>query len=280
MNKINHSKYRNTGIIFEMLVRQLTNESLTNKDPKAITLIKKYFTKSELSKENKLYQTIIQSNQLNESKADTILNTVNDLYKKLDKNKLNKEKFNLIREIKDNYNIDEFFKTSINNYKSLASIYTLLESNNVDNVNPQIIINSKLNLIDYLTENKLPQDSMVYDELSKINKGERFLIYKLMVENFNKKYSDLDKEQRIILREYITNNSDQTKLKSIIDKKFIDVKKSLNENISKIEDQITRIKTEETLKMIDPILESKKFKDDYIITLFQYQELNKELSLI
>lgn len=280
MNKINHSKYRNTGIIFEMLVRQLTNESLTNKDPKAIGLIKKYFTKTELAKENKLYQTIIQSNQLNESKAESVLNTINDLYKRLDQKQLNKEKYNLIREIKENYDIEEFFKTSIHNYKSLASIYTLLESNNVKNVNPQFLINSKLNLIDYLTENKITQDSPVYNELSKMEKGERFLVYKLMVENFNKKYSDLDKEQREVLREYITNNADQVKLKSIIDRKFINVKKTLKENISKIQDQVTRIKTEETIKMIDPILESKKMKDDYIITLFQYQELNKELSLL
>lgn len=280
MNKINHSKYKNTGIIFEMLIRQLTTESLNSKDQKAVGLIKKYFNKTELSKENKLYQTIIQSNTLNESKAELVINTVMELYKKLDKNKLNYEKYNLIKEIKNNYNIDDFFKTSINNYKSLASIYTLLESNNIDNVNPQFIINSKLNLIEYLTEDKLPQDSPIYNELSKLEKGERFLVYKLMVENFNKKYDELDRDQKELLKEYINNIADPSKLKSIIDNKLLKLKKSLSENSLKVEDQVTKIKIEETIKMINPILESKKMKDDYIVTLFQYQELNKELSLL
>ena len=280
MNKINHSKYKNTGIIFEMLVRQLTNESLTNQNPKAIGLIKKYFSKTELAKENKLYQTIIQSNQLNESKAESTINTVIELNKKLDKKQLNKEKFNLIKEIKNNYDIDEFFKSSISNYKALASIYTLLESNSINNINPSLIINSRLNIKDYLTENKIPQDSPIYDELSKMDKGERFLVYKLMVENFNKKYLNLDKDQKEILREYINNIQNPNKLKLIVNKKLRQLKESLSKNTSKITDQITRIKTEETVKMIDPILESKKMKDDYIIALFHYQELNKELSVL
>ena len=280
MNNLKHSKYRNTGIIFEMLVRQLTNESLTNQEPKAINIIKKYFTKTELAKENKLYQTIIQSEQLNESKSETTINIIIELNKKLDKIKLNKEKFNLIKEIKNNYNIDEFFKISINNYKALASIYTLLESNSIDNINPSIIINSVSNIKEYLTENKIPQDSSIYNDLSKMDKGERFLVYKLMVENFNKKYSDLDKNQKEILREYIDNISNPSKLKLIINNKLKSLKESLLKNSSKITDQITKIKTEETIKMIDPIIESKKFKDDYIIALFHYQELNKELSIL
>jgi hypothetical protein len=280
MNKINHSKYRNTGIIFEMLVRQLTNESLINHDTKAIGIIKKYFSKTELAKENKLYQTIIQSNNLNESKAETTINTIIDLNKKLDRKQLNREKFNLIKEIKNSYDIDEFFKSSISNYKALASIYTLFESNYIDNINPKLIINSRSNIKEYLIENQIPQNSSIYNELSKMDKGERFLVYKLMVESFNKKYLDLDKDQKQILREYINNINNPNRLKLIIDKKLRNLKESLSKNTSKITDQITRIKTEETVKMIDPILESKKMKDDYIIALFNYQELNKELSIL
>jgi hypothetical protein len=278
MNKVNHSKYKNTGIIFEMLVRQLTNESLTNQDPKAIGLIKKYFTKTELAKENKLYQTIIQSESLNESKAETTINTVVELNKKLNRKQISKDKFNLIKEIKSNYDIDNFFKSSIGNYKALASVYTLLESNYIDDINPTVIINSKINIKEYLTENKIPQDSPIYNELSKMEKGERFLVYKLMVENFNKKYIDLDKEQKNILREYINNVSDPQKIKSIINSNLIKLKEQLLKNIDKVTEQITKIKIEETIKMIDPILESNKMKDDYLIALFNYQELNKELS--
>lgn len=275
---IRHSKYKNSGIIFEMLVRQLTNEAMANKDSKAISIIKKYYTKTELAKENKLYQTIIQTNGLNEHKAETIINTVSELSKRLDRKKLNKEKYNLIKEIKDNYDLEEFFKTSITNYKPLASIYTIIESNFIDDPNPQTIINSKLNIIEYLTETKQIQESQIYTELSQMEKGERFLVYKVMVENFNTKYDSLDKEQKETLKEYINNISEPTKLKNFIDDKFNLLKISLSEMLIKIEDQVTKIKIEETIKMIDPILESKKMKDDYIISLFQYQELNKELT--
>lgn len=275
---IKHSKYRNTGIIFEMLVRQLTNETISNKEPKAINIIKKYFTKTELAKENKLYQTIIQSNNLSESKAEVIIGTVCDLSKKLDRSKINKEKYNLIKEIKNNYELESFFKTSINNYKSMASIFTLIESTINDNPNPNTIINSKLNLLEHLTENKIAEETQIYKDLSTMEKGERFLVYKVMIESFNNKYDNLDSAQKLILKEYINNISDTVKLKKFVDNQFSQLQNSLREHLSKIDDQITKIKIEETIKMIDPIIESKKMKDDYIVSLFQYQELNKELS--
>lgn len=275
---IKHSKYRNTGIIFEMLVRQLTNETISNKEPKAINIIKKYFTKTELAKENKLYQTIIQSNNLSESKAEVIIGTVCDLSKKLDRSKINKEKYNLIKEIKNNYELESFFKTSINNYKSMASIFTLIESTVSENPNPNTIINSKLNLLEHLTENKIAEETQIYKDLSTMEKGERFLVYKVMIESFNNKYDNLDSAQKLILKEYINNISDTVKLKKFVDNQFTQLQNSLREHLSKIDDQITKIKIEETIKMIDPIIESKKMKDDYIVSLFQYQELNKELS--
>jgi len=275
---IKHSKYRNTGIIFEMLVRQLTNETISNKEPKAINIIKKYFTKTELAKENKLYQTIIQSNNLSESKAEVIIGTVCDLSKKLDRSKINKEKYNLIKEIKNNYELESFFKTSINNYKSMASIFTLIESTINENPNPNTIINSKLNLLEHLTENKIAEETQIYKDLSTMEKGERFLVYKVMIESFNSKYDNLDSAQKLILKEYINNISDTVKLKEFVDNQFSQLQNSLREHLSKIDDQITKIKIEETIKMIDPIIESKKMKDDYIVSLFQYQELNKELS--
>lgn len=278
MNKLPHSKYKNTGIIFELLVRQLTNETISNNEPKAINLLKKYFTKSELAKENKLYQTLVQSQNLTESHAGVIINTIQDLYKNIDISKLGREKYNLIKEIKDNYNIDSFFKSTVSDYKYLASIYTLLESNNHKSLNPAIIINSKNNIIDYLTENKISDENEIYNEFSKMERGERFLVYKLMIESFNDKYDDLDADKKAILKEYIYNISDSDKLKSYIDDKFIIVKENLSKELNKIDDQVTKIKIQEVIKMIDPILESRRMKDEYISTLFQFQELNQEIS--
>lgn len=277
MANINHSKVKNTGLIFEMLVRQITTESLSGKDSKSVDLIKKYFNKTELAKENKLYQTIIQSISLNESKANLVLNTIIELATKLNREKLNKEKYNLIKEIKNNYDISTFFKTNIDNYKTLASIYTLIESNFIDNPNPSQLISSKSTIIEHICKETPNLDDFIVNELSNLNKGERFLVYKLMVENFNKKYNNFSPLQKFILREYINNINEPDKLKNIINENFQIIKKKLTNNKSFIDNKITSIKLDEVIKMIDGIMESKKFNDEHLISLFQYDELNNEM---
>ena len=153
-------------------------------------------------------------------------------------------------------------------------------SNFVQNPDPKIIINSKNNLSEYLTSNSEEKNTEVYDELSKLEKGERFLVYKMMLENFNKKYNFLDSTQKDILRNYINNISNSVFLKEYVDKNLIKIKSSLEKNLNRIDDQVTKIKLQETINLIEPVLKSSKMKDDYIITLMQYHELNKELSVL
>jgi len=278
MNKVSHSKYKNSGILFELLVRKITNETITNQDSQAINILKKYFTNTEISKENRLYQTLLKTQNLSENRADIIINTIQELSSRLDRKKLIKEKYNLIKEIKAHYDIDDFFKASIDNYKTLASIYVLIESNFIQNPNPEIIISSKINLVEYLVESTVEKETQIYQELSHLDKGERFLVYKVMLEKFNDKYDGLDVEQKSVLKTYINNISNTVVLKEFIDKKFIALKKLLIANNKKIDDQVTNIKVNEIISLINPILESKKMKDDYVITLLQYIELNKEIS--
>ena len=278
MNKIPHSKYRNTAILFELLIRKITSEMISENNSQAINILKKYFTGTEIAKENRLYQTLLKNQNLTESKSNTIIETISKLSSKLDRKKLSKEKYNLIKEIKASYDIEDFFKASIDNYKTLASVYTLIESNFVEDPHPSIIINAKTNLLEYLVESTTPKETQIYQELSQMDKGDRFLIYKVMLENFNKKYHDLGEEQKIILKTYVNNISNSPSLKEFINKKFTSLKKSLIENSNRIEDQVIKIKVNEIINFINPILESKKMKDDYVISLLQYIELNEEIS--
>jgi hypothetical protein len=183
--KIKHNKYKNTGILFELLVRKITSDTMSNSNSKAATLVKKYFTKSELANENKLYQTINNSTSLSEGKAETVISTVLELSRKLDRDKLAKEKYNLIKEIKDNFDINDFFQAKIKNYKLLASTYTLFESINVKGFgNPEVIINSKVNILrihHIITQIlKYPLTPLV-EELMGLDKGTRALAYKIML---------------------------------------------------------------------------------------------------
>lgn len=277
MKKISHSKYKNTGLIFEILVRKLTNESISKNSPISLNIIKKFFVNSELQKENKLYQLVSQNNNLSESKSKIILNTIYEINNKLDQNKLNKEKYNLIKEIKNQYNIDSFFQTNIPQYKTLASIYTVLESLKYDNPNVDQIIESKSTILEHLTSK--PITSEIYKEMSKLDKGERSLVYKLMVEKFNEKFVQLNNSQKLILKEYISSMSNNdSKFTSLVVKEFKNTKKSILENLNQITSDVVKIKINNILSYIDPILESTKITDDNLIMLFQFQELNEELS--
>ena len=146
--KIKHSKYKNTGILFELLVRQATSDTLKGTDSPAIDLIKKFFVKSELGREYKLYESVLKSKVLTEGRANTIISTILEASKKLNRTSLRKEKYNLIAEIKNNYDISSFFNAQVKNYKQLASLYTLIESyNNPKIVDTEQVINNKVTIL-------------------------------------------------------------------------------------------------------------------------------------
>ena len=281
--KIKHNKYKNTGILFELLVRKITSDTMSNGNSKAATLVKKYFTKSELANENKLYQTINNSTSLSEGKAETVISTVLELSRKLDRDKLAKEKYNLIKEIKDNFDINDFFQAKIKNYKVLASTYTLFESINVKGFgNPEVIINSKVNILEYITSSPDTKISLtpLVEELMGLDKGTRALAYKIMLEKYNEKFDGLNTEQKEILKEYIHSATDAPKLKEFLNNKFTKISESLKKNVSKVTDPALQIKIKEVINLIDPIVENKKFRDEHMVALLQYVELSQEIELV
>ena len=280
--KVKHSKFKNTGILFELLVRQITADSMVNQNSKALGLIKKYFISSEMAKENKLYQSLVNSEQLNEQKANIVISTVLELSSKIDRTKLNKEKFNLIREIKSAYDFQDFFKAKINNYKTLASIYVLFESYTDKKFkNPETIISSKINILEHLTKSNAAANlSPIVEEFLQQDKASRVLVQKVMLEKFNKKFAKLTDEQKEVLREYIQSVSDSTKLKKFLDEKFKQVRLDLLGLQKSIDEPVTKIKVQEVITLINPILESKKIKDEQVSALHQYQELVNELKRV
>ena len=281
--KIKHNKYKNTGILFELLVRKITADTLSSGNSKAAALVKKYFTKSELANENKLYQTINNSISLSEGKAETILSTVLDQSRKLDGEKLAKEKYNLIREIKENFDMNDFFGAKIKSYKLLASTYVLLESySDKKFANPESIITSKITILEHITSHPDTKMSLspLVEELMSLDKGTRALTYKIMLEKYNTKFDGLSTEQKEVLKEYIHSASDAPKLKEFLNTKFKGISAVLKENVGKIEEPALKIKIQEVINLIDPILETRKMKDDHLVALLQYLDLSKEIAIV
>jgi len=277
---IKHSKYRNTGVLFELLVRQTTSDLIKNQDSKAVKILKKYFTNTELGKEYTLYNTVISSPKLSEVKADMLVTTLVEQYKKLDRSKVDKLKYNLIKEIKANYDIDEFFKAKVENYKTYASVYTIFESQHSDKVDVKQVVVNKINLLEQLTAksldaSKAPQS--LIQEFMKEDKDIRLLAYKILVEKFNDKYKNFSDRQKAILKEYITNVSDTKNLREYLNNQLHSIKKELSELKETSKDQVTKIKLEEVLKFIKPLKEGHTIKDEVITGILQYCDLIDEL---
>jgi len=285
MKNIKHSKFKNTGFIFELLVRQITSEIMSGKTTsKAEKILKEFFSsKKELSKELKLYQYLINEKYNSESKAEKFVETVCEARKRLDEQKITKEKYNLIKQIKETYNIDEFTKSPISNYKSLASIYKIFEASiSKESFEPKDIVNSKFtiveNMINSSIENKDKKvNDRVFEEYKKQDEEVRMLSYKMLVENFNKKYNNLSEEQKRLLKEYINNINNTGKLKEYVTNEVNSLSEGLKQIGSKVSDKVTKIKLAETISNIKKIKSVKKLKESHLSALMMSYELLKEL---
>ena len=281
--RIKHNKFRNTGVLFELLVRQIASDTLANTDSKAVKIVKKYFHNSEVAKEHKLYHTILTAPRLSEGKAEALVNTTVDLAKKLNKETLLKEKYNLIKEVKKHYNLESFFKSKVNNYKALAAAYTLFEAA-MDNkfVEPKQLVLNKLTLMEHITKKQLVEnkENEVEQALAKEDKNVRLLAYKMLIEKFNTKYSTLSNRQKLVLKEFINNISNPEHLKTYINENLNKVKTELTDLVSKVDDKTTQIKLNEVITLIKPISAKSSVKDEHLVTLLQYQQLAEEIKKV
>lgn len=280
---VKHSKFKNTGILFELLVRQITADTLSGNDSKATNILKKYFNKTELGREYKLYESLLKRTNLTEGKADIIINSVLESSKQLNKSALKRQKYNLIKEIKEHYNLEEFFKTKLPNYKAHAALYTLIEAHDNKSVSTEQVITNKLAILEHLTfavkkENK-PDELM--EEFSKYDNDTRILTYRILLDKFNNKYADFSDSKKSILKEFINSVDNPTKLKDFYNIKIQEIKKSLIVLNKTTKNPVTKIKLDETVKNVLVSLEKNdKINNDHIVNLLQYCDLLEELKQV
>jgi hypothetical protein len=283
MKKIKHSKFKNTGILFELLVRQITLEVLNgDKTEKARKIVSTFFGKNtELSKEIRLYELLTKEKYSSENRAEKFIDTVTEAYGKLNHTKLLKEKYNLIKEIKSNFELDKFLTSPITNYKVLASAYKVFESKLMESYDIKDIFNSKTTLIENITSKPVSSKVEIKDKLVETYKTQekdlRLLAYKILVEKFNNKYQGMSERQKDVLKEYITNISDTKNLKVYLNGQLDQIKVELNELKEVSNDPVVKIKLEEVLKFINPIKENQSIKDEVITGILQYFDLIDEL---
>ena len=277
MRKIKHSKFKNTGMLFELLTRQITSDIISSNESVAIQILKKHFGKNtELIKEYTLYKTLSDEKLKSESKANMLISAAITARRGLNKSKLNEEKYQLIKAIKDNFDIDLFFQTKVQNYKLLASIYKIFEYKELDN--PIELTKSKITIMENITEK--PNNTTLNESttISSEPKEVRLLSQKLMVEKFNKKYNDFNESQKVLLREYIGNVSNTNNLKSLVQTEAVNIKNIFKQNMSKVKDKSLKIKLTEVVTLLDSYENMKNVEETHISALLRYYSLIDDLS--
>jgi hypothetical protein len=275
---IKHSKFKNTGLLFELLVRQITSDTLEGKNSAAINILKKYFVNTELGKEYRLYEQVTAYKNLSEAKAEMVVNTLVETSTKLRRSEIRKQKYNLVREIKDSYNVEKFFKAKVTNYKVFAALNNLIENQSSDKVVPETVINNKITILEHLTKTTtLVQTDELMEEYKGYGKDLRILTYKMLLDKFNEKYDHLTVKQKEVLREVITSVDNTDKLKEYYNTRIVEVRGLLEQKTSKIKDEVLKIKITEVLKYVKPLEKTEKVTNDAIINLLQYYELVNEL---
>ena len=281
---IKHSKFKNTGILFEILVKRITADTLSKDDSPALSTLRKYFVNTELGKEYKLYEMVFKGKNVKETKANAVLNTVIESSKKLNRTRLRKEKYNLIKELKENYNIEDLFKTKISDYKTYASLYTLFEIYNTDKAtDPNQIVDNKVTILEHLTKAPIERDNVkgnILEEFKSYDKDVRILTYRILLEKFNEKYSDLSKTQKRILKEFINSVDSTSSLKEFYNTEVVTIKNQISEQIKITKDKTIQIKLEEVSKLINELEKRDKIKSEHLVDLLQYHSLLEELSNI
>jgi len=282
MRKIKHSKFKNTGFLFELLTRQITVEILNGGEEKAKSIIKEFYGKgTELSKELRLFNLLINEKYNTESKAEKFIDVVLEAHTKIDYKKIQREKYNLVKAIKENFEINNFLSSPVTNYKILASIHKLFEGKKNDVLDIKDVFDSKLTLVEHISSNSLStlkeKEDKLVEEYRKQEKDLRLLTYKILVETFNKKYTNLNDDQKGLLREYINNVTNTSKFNEYFEKELIKTITSLHEMYKGMRDKITKIKLRETINVLKKQKIGKKITDEQVSALMMSYELIKEI---
>ena len=284
MKKIKHSKFKNTGILFELLVRQITFEVLNgDKNENAQQILKEFYNnKTELGKELRLYQMLSEEKYKSEGRAEKFIDTILEARKRINLKRLTKEKYNLVKTIQESFDINQFLSSPITNYKVMASIYKIFESQSKENYDVKDIFNSKYTIVEGLIggeiENKaqLIEDKTI-SEFKTQNKEERFLTYKVLLETFNKKHQKLNESQKSLLKNYINNVSNTSKFTEYYTQQLKEVVTQLVKQHKEVKDKVTKIKLKETINVLRKTKIGRVVSDNQVSAMMIAYELISEI---
>lgn len=286
---VKHNKIRNTGILFELLVRKITSDALENRsNDTAVKLMKEYFnSKTELGKELILYRSFFNAQQLSETKAFELINVLISQRKKLNEVALNTQKYKLIREIKNNYDLKEFLNARIPSYKVYASVYKVFDGavNEIQDFNEiEGMVEAKFTIVEHLSgkivNKEIKKDTALFETVKNQEEDLRLLTYKILMEKFNQKYVDLSDKQKNLLREYIYNVSNSVALRAYAVELAKELIAEITKKIAKIDNKVTTIKLSEVVSQLEKLKTVQVVKENHMTALLIALEITKTLDTL
>jgi len=274
MQKFKHSKYKNTGIIFELLSKQVAMDVLTSSNNVSLDIIKKFFKEgTALHQELACYQALMETKNKKESTALKLVDVILEQRINIEAKKLNREKYNLIGEIKKNYVVETFFDSRMPDYKLYASIYKLFEYTSASN--PVGHIDCYDTILEHMTSPitipnvaKTPR-TLFNEQADDVKK----LALKLIIEKFNTKYKGLNGKQKILVSRFINENTSLSPFKNYIYKEVSAIQESLVSLAGKITDPSLKIKLKEVTNLTTEVTSAKRIEDAHISSMIKYYAL-------
>ena len=214
-----HNKKRNVGIVYELLLSNITHNLLEGKKSKAkiaTKIIEKHFKKgTELYKEFRLFNALSKSHVTNTHVVASILNEAKIASKQLNEKKLEREKSDLLKAINYNLKDKDFYYRSINDYRDLGLVQLTLNEWRKKEKDIKKLVDLETKLAELLLKEKKNKVEVNPD----VSHSDR-LVLKLMTEKFNKEYGQkLSSDQKIIIENYVFNQGDPKKLNSFFKRK-------------------------------------------------------------
>jgi len=277
----NHNKKRNSGLIYELLVRYIAKKLVEDNVPaaqSALGILKEHYKKGTLLyKEFRLFNALISTTVSSQSVAESILSEAKKAVQQHDAKALTREKSLLIRSINHTLNDSQFYKQHVQDYKMYATVQTVFNDwKRLNEHNIARVANYEDTIIKWLISDKSAKDQLDnnYDNVSSI-------VIKTMTERINKKYlNTLNEKQQDLIRTYSLKNENNDELfKNLTNIKIDTLKlisaynkdhkndKYLVEKLNKLKETVVSINLDDELK------------DHDISTFLMLIKLNEEFCL-
>ena len=256
------------------------------KQSPALEIMQEFFkSTTELGRELQLYRAFFDVNRLSEVKAIEFVDIISAQKKKLNERLLNKQKYELIKEIKASYDLESFLKTKVPSYKIYASIYKTFmvesqDSTDMSFLNIQDIVTSKFALIEHLIKEKKPFKKPINNSLleSQETDIEKDLTFKFLVERFNDKYDNLGERQKQFLKKYISANPGNPEFVNYVKNEITHIQEQLNAYCKKGDNKVLRIKLQEINNQLTSISGKDKFNNSELTAVIIGHQILQELS--